>query len=402
MLLAIFVLIASYLIGAIPFGWLVARTRGVDIFRAGSGNIGATNVGRVLGKKYGLLVFAFDFIKGAGPVLAVALLPAEVHDSLGWPNALRVGSALAAFLGHMFPIYLGFRGGKGVATGLGTILVLVPGPTALAVLACLAVVGPTRMISVGSITAVFMLGVARILSVSDPFGRDGILVTAYLLGGSALIVWKHRANMKRILSGTENRMEDRPMFGTLAKGVHVLALGLWFGGSVMFNFVVAPTVFFDVFPNVVENSPSDRTAYLALAPGASGEERKNLAGALAGSVVGPIFPQYFAIQGVCAFLALATALGWWSRPGRVHRWRVYLIGLASAGVLVGWPISMKVSALRLERFATDPAIAEAAKASFATWHLASLGLSVVTVGLAGFGLALAAKLPDEGTRNRPG
>src|SRR3954466_3944512 len=98
----------SYLTGAVPFGYLIARSRGVDIFHAGSGNIGATNVGRVLGRRFGLLVFALDFAKGAVPVAVSASLPSEAHAALGLPNALRVGVALCCFLGHLFPVYLGF------------------------------------------------------------------------------------------------------------------------------------------------------------------------------------------------------------------------------------------------------------------------------------------------------
>src|SRR6478752_3473597 len=151
MAVALLALVAAYLIGAIPFGWLIARARGVDLFHAGSGNIGATNVGRVLGRKYGLLVFALDFAKGAVPVAITGRLPTGLDEALGLPDALRVGVALSAFLGHLFPVYLGFRGGKGVATGAGTVFVLVPGPAALAVLAWAAVVGATRTVSLGSV-----------------------------------------------------------------------------------------------------------------------------------------------------------------------------------------------------------------------------------------------------------
>ena len=111
---------AAYLIGAIPFGYLVARLRGVDIFAHGSGNIGATNVGRALGRRFGVLVFALDFAKGA---LSVAL---AIWLRLG--DRIEVAAALAAFLGHLFPIYLKFRGGKGVATGAGAVFVLLPIP----------------------------------------------------------------------------------------------------------------------------------------------------------------------------------------------------------------------------------------------------------------------------------
>ncbi|HSQ57763.1 MAG TPA: glycerol-3-phosphate acyltransferase, partial [Gemmata sp.] len=118
---AILLLAGSYLTGAIPFGYIVGRMRGVNLFAAGSGNIGATNAARVLGPGYGVLVFVLDFLKGAGPVafiLPVACAVAPGADlALGQPDLLRVGAAALAFLGHLFPIYLGFRGGKGVATG---------------------------------------------------------------------------------------------------------------------------------------------------------------------------------------------------------------------------------------------------------------------------------------------
>src|SRR5262245_949162 len=168
MILAIFALVVSYLIGAIPFGWLIARSRGVDLFHVGSGNIGATNVGRVLGRRWGFLVFGLDFAKGALPVALMSLLPIAAHNALGLPNALRVGPGLCAFLGHMFPVYLGFRGGKGVATGAGVVFVLVPGPAGLAILTFAAVVGGSRMVSLGSMVAAGMLCGARVLSVPDP------------------------------------------------------------------------------------------------------------------------------------------------------------------------------------------------------------------------------------------
>src|SRR5262249_4008423 len=109
--------VPAYLIGSVPFGYLVAKWRGIDIFRYGSGNIGATHVGRVLGKSYGLLVFLLDFLKGAIPVAAArALTPADIDLP---SQTLPVTAGIAAFLGHLLPIYLRFRGGKGVATGAG-------------------------------------------------------------------------------------------------------------------------------------------------------------------------------------------------------------------------------------------------------------------------------------------
>src|SRR5437763_15453317 len=98
--------VLSYLVGAVPFGYLVARWRGVDIFQAGSGNIGATNVGRVLGKKFGILVFLFDFAKGALPVAAALALKKDYRgEELPEHGWLEVGAGLAAFLGHLFPVY---------------------------------------------------------------------------------------------------------------------------------------------------------------------------------------------------------------------------------------------------------------------------------------------------------
>src|SRR6476620_5076490 len=118
---AILLLVVAYLIGAIPFGYLIGRARGVDLFKAGSGNIGATNAGRVLGRKIGTLVFLLDFLKGALPVAAILPLAQSLapgaDTTLGPPDVLRVSAAALAFLGHLFPVYLGFRGGKGIATG---------------------------------------------------------------------------------------------------------------------------------------------------------------------------------------------------------------------------------------------------------------------------------------------
>jgi acyl-phosphate glycerol 3-phosphate acyltransferase len=394
MAVALLALVAAYLIGAIPFGWLIARSRGVDIFHAGSGNIGATNVGRVLGRKFGLLVFALDFAKGAVPVAVAGLLPAEAQDALGLPDGLRVGVALCSFLGHLFPIYLGFHGGKGVATGAGTVFVLVPGPATLAILAWAGVVGTTRLVSLGSIVAAGTICAARLLSIPDPFGRDSVVVTGFCLAGTVLVLLKHRANIARLAQGTESRLEDKPMLDTLSKAIHVLSLGLWFGAAVMFNLIVAPTQFFEAFPAVVESAPSDRTANLPLAPGATADQKKELATALAGSAVGPVFPKFFRLQAACAALALITALGWWKRPGRVNRWRVVCVGLATLMVAVGWPLSMKVSDLRVQRFDPNSSVAEAAKTAFADWHLVSLLLSLVTLVLVGVALAMASKMPD--------
>src|SRR5207249_2299591 len=114
---------------------------------------------------------------------------------------------------------------------------------------------------------------------------------------------------RRLLNGTENRLEDKSMFQTVARIIHVLSLGTWFGSMVMFNLIVAPTLFFEAFPAVVESAPSDRTAFVPISQDLNNEKKKELATALAGSAVGPVFPKSFQLQAACAALSLITAIG---------------------------------------------------------------------------------------------
>jgi acyl phosphate:glycerol-3-phosphate acyltransferase len=390
-------LVAAYLVGALPFGYLVGRARGVNLFTAGSGNIGATNAARVLGKPFGVLVFVLDFLKGALPVVCAVPLAEALHPgsstAFDAPDVLRVCAAALAFLGHLFPVYLGFRGGKGVATGAGTIFVLVPVPAALAVSMWIVVLFAARIVSLASLAAVTILVIARLISTPAAFSTENLPVTLYLVIGTGFVILKHRANVRRLLAGTESRIGDFAMRDTVVRGLHVLALGLWFGGAAFFNFGTAVPIF-ESFKEVVNNSPSDRTAGVQIVPeGTSPEKKTDLANALAGSAVGPVFPRYFAMQAACGLIALVTALGWFARGG-VHRWRVYVLVVAVLTVAVGWPISEEVSRLRLLRFSSDAGAASAAKAAFGEWHLVSLLLSFVTVCLAGVALALASKLPN--------
>jgi glycerol-3-phosphate acyltransferase PlsY len=404
---AILLLVAAYLVGAIPFGYVVGRARGVNLFTTGSGNIGATNAARVLGPAYGVLVFVLDFLKGVVPVATILPLARELapgaDTEFGQPDVLRVGAAALALLGHLFPIYLGFRGGKGVATGAGTIFVLVPGPAALAVLFWVAALLASRMVSLASLAAAAVLVAARLLGTPAPFSEVALPVTLYLVIGTALVFLKHHSNVRRLVAGTESQtLPEGPRRRAWIRGIHLLALGLWFGGSAFFNFGTALPIF-ESFERVVNDGPSDRTAGETIIAPKFGEEdakfqkrKKDLASALAGSAVGPVFPRYFAMQAVCGLLALVTALAWW-KCGRVHRVRVILIALGVLTVAVGWPISNHVSELRLLRFDADAGVASAATAAFGPWHFVSLGLSLVTVSLAGVALALAAKLPEERT-----
>ncbi|MBN1208302.1 MAG: glycerol-3-phosphate acyltransferase [Myxococcaceae bacterium] len=184
----------GYLAGSIPFGVLVTRwARGVDVRAEGSGNIGATNVARVAGKKLGILVLALDALKGALPVLLVLRV---MPDS---PRA-QVAVGVAAVLGHCYPVWLKFRGGKGVATALGVLLVLVP----LAALAGAAVYGlvlvATRVSSLGSLTA----GVAAVATAAFTAPAIEYALLSGLL--FAFMLWTHRGNIQRLLRHTERRL----------------------------------------------------------------------------------------------------------------------------------------------------------------------------------------------------
>ncbi len=184
---------ASYLLGSVPFGILIARLfGGVDPRSAGSGNIGATNVARSAGRAAGVLTLLADLLKGAVPVLlAQSLQPGAAVISL-------VG--LAAFAGHIFPVYLGFRGGKGVATALGVMLAVSPPAALLCAGVFAVVVAFKRYVSLGSMIAAAMLPV--FLSFLHGYGPYVPMGAAM----AALVIIKHRANIKRLVEGTENRV----------------------------------------------------------------------------------------------------------------------------------------------------------------------------------------------------
>jgi acyl-phosphate glycerol 3-phosphate acyltransferase len=382
------IILASYLLGSIPFGYLVARWKGVDILHQGSGNIGATNVGRVLGRRLGILVFVLDVAKGAIPVATAMWTTRRVELELP-KNTLEVSAGLAAFLGHLFPVYLGFRGGKGVATGAGIVLVLLPLPALAALLTWLVVVCLSRYVSLASLTGAVTLCVVRLVTTSESFGPDNRILTWFCLVAAGLVILRHRANIGRLLRGNENYLKDSPTMELLIKTIHVLALGLWFGSAVFFSFVVTPVIF-DTFRSLPAKEPPERPAWL---PGTFNQEQGNQ---LAGLAVGPIFPWYFLLEGVCGVLALSTAVSWAkSVPRRtVHQLRFLILALALATVLAGWPIAEHVADFRKDRYSEDATVAANAAWSFTTWHVYSLGLNLVTIGLVFLAMALAAKLPE--------
>lgn len=187
------VLILAYLIGSIPTGYWLGRVwKGIDIRKQGSGNLGATNVFRVLGKMPGLMTLIFDILKGVLPVLAAR------HFGFDPRTVLLVG--LCTIIGHMTSVFVRFRGGKGVATGAGVFMALLPLPS----LAALLLFG-------------LSLAVTRIVSISSMVGAVGLAVAGYIhaphapeahaaIALAVIILWKHRTNLQRLMNGTEPRI----------------------------------------------------------------------------------------------------------------------------------------------------------------------------------------------------
>ena len=197
------VAVAAYLFGSIPFGLVLARLAGgVDVRKHGSGNIGATNVGRVLGKKWGLACLALDVLKGLLPTLLLPRLAPLPDD---WRSVAAVACGAAAVLGHVFPIWLGFRGGKGVATGAGVAAVLC-WPAALAAAAAFgAVFVARRVVALASIVASIAYAVTTFLLIGDLTDRSQWPLAAFAVAMPTLIVVRHRDNIRRMIRGEERR-----------------------------------------------------------------------------------------------------------------------------------------------------------------------------------------------------
>ncbi|MEB3156085.1 MAG: glycerol-3-phosphate 1-O-acyltransferase PlsY [Cyanobacteriota bacterium] len=210
-------LLAGYLLGSLPCGWLAARLlAGIDIREEGSGSTGATNVLRVLGKGPALAVFLLDVLKGT----AAVLLAREVLGGAGWQgtelDGWVVGAGLAALAGHIWPVWLGWRGGKAVATGLGMLLGLA-WPVGLACLGLfLTVLSVSRIVSLSSMVAAVGLPLLMLGWFPGHGGfRPAYLALAVLT--TVLVLWRHRANLQRLLEGTEPRL-GRGGTGGAAKG----------------------------------------------------------------------------------------------------------------------------------------------------------------------------------------
>lgn len=193
----------AYLAGSIPFGLLIGLAKGIDVRKAGSGNIGATNVLRVVGKPWGALAFLLDFLKGvAGALLAPAAAAALLGADGGAPANAAIVGGLAAVAGHNWPVWLRFRGGKGVATSAGMLVAIVPAEVGVAFAVWLAVLLISRYVSLASICAAIALAAAVWLR--RPAGAPVLLQTLVTIL-SAFVILRHRANIGRLIAGTENR-----------------------------------------------------------------------------------------------------------------------------------------------------------------------------------------------------
>jgi glycerol-3-phosphate acyltransferase PlsY len=195
---------AGFLAGSGPFGLLVARLKGIDIRKHGSGNIGATNVLRVVGKPHGVAVFILDFLKGLLPVVA----------SLSWfvatgrPEWLPIATGLASILGHNYSPWVGFKGGKGIATSAGVLLGLFPWPLLIGLVVWGVVFKTTRYVSVASMAAAVAIPCAEFgLAFATGLWRPYSLAFTILI--AILAVWRHRSNIKNLREGKEHRFAPR-------------------------------------------------------------------------------------------------------------------------------------------------------------------------------------------------
>lgn len=393
--------VLAYLLGAVPFGLLAGWLKGIDVRKSGSGNIGATNVGRLLGRPWGIGVFLLDMAKGLLGVALGTLGAAWLPEN--WRAWGPTAGGVAAFLGHLFPIYLGFKGGKGVATGAGVALGLLPAwcLEALAIWSVVAV--STRMVSAASLVSATWLAGRSLMDLSVHPGQPAAW---FGLAGSLFVGLKHRANVGRILHGGENRLKDGWLFQNVPPVLHLVAVGAWLCLGCFITFV-AGLGLFDSFNAVARLEPENRPYWLQVPPVMLRESpgksaglpellRMEQGGILAGRAVSVLFGPFFQTQVALAWVVLATAF-YWLGTGRVARARVWVACLALACALAGAWIEKKVEGLRTERHqvtesylgethehpeADTPQARETVRkvrATFGAWHGVSVGVNLLTL-----------------------
>ncbi len=197
-------LVPAYFVGSIPYGYILGRLKGIDIRQHGSGNIGATNVWRVLGKSWGIMTLSLDFMKAPLAMTLVFRLDGLLEmdwPPYGWQAALvPLIPFLGAVLGHNYPFWLRFKGGKGIATSAGGLLWLIPIPFLMVLVVWLLVFGVSRYVSLASIVAAVVLPIATFM-----FYPDESLLLGLLCFLATMAVWRHRTNIERLVHGTEHK-----------------------------------------------------------------------------------------------------------------------------------------------------------------------------------------------------
>jgi acyl phosphate:glycerol-3-phosphate acyltransferase len=222
MLIFVACLAASYCLGSIPAAYIAGKSRGIDLRKHGSGNLGATNVMRVLGTKVGLLVFAFDMAKGATPVLLFPRLVPASTLPFGNPVWFAILCGAAAIAGHTRPVFLGFgKGGKGVATAAGVFLALAPVQTLLALVVFAVVLLSSGYVSLGSLTSATILPLLLAITV-------GVLSPVFMVSVviALFVFWTHRANIVRLRNGEEHRFGKREAGPAAKRPAATLAIAL--------------------------------------------------------------------------------------------------------------------------------------------------------------------------------
>ena len=198
------VVVGSYILGSIPFGYLAGRLAGIDIRKVGSGNVGATNVVRVLGKKFGYPVFALDVLKGFWPVKISMLMAPVLPPDWNSPEIVGILAAMSSVLGHLYPPWLRFKGGKGVATSAGALLALTPVATLIGIAIWIIVFWLTGYVSLASMIAAIVLPIViLVLRSQDQNNGEPLIYSSACV--AAVVIWRHRSNLSRLIRGTEPR-----------------------------------------------------------------------------------------------------------------------------------------------------------------------------------------------------
>src|SRR6266481_6243646 len=201
------ILVGSYLLGSVPFGYLAGQFAGVDIRKFGSGNVGATNVVRLLGKRYGYPVFALDFLKGFGAVKISMLTATGQPPEWNSPEIFGIAAAISCVIGHSYPAWLKFKGGKGVATSAGALFALTPIGGTIGVAIWILMFCVTRYVSVASVTAAVVLPL--VILVISWRNENAKAIFYFSVCVAAIVIWRHRSNLSRLMHGTEPRFNRK-------------------------------------------------------------------------------------------------------------------------------------------------------------------------------------------------